>query len=136
MLVASLSCPIQTILTSRNPGIPHLAHTKLQCDAKKLLRRPSSVRRGRTSNRITCNSPNSIAINSPRMKIIRRCELLASLLDHVAKALWDFNGMNVKGDFAVVCVKDIRECRLGPANSTTRLAKHVLYWCLTKKSCL
>jgi len=44
------------------------------------------------------------------MKIIRRCELLASLLDHVAKALWDFNGMNVKGNFSVAGVKDIREC--------------------------
>ena len=49
------------------------------------------------------------------MKIFRCCELLASLLDHVAKALRDLNGMNVKGDFAVVSVKDIRECRLGPA---------------------
>ena len=49
------------------------------------------------------------------MNIIRRCELLASLLDHVAKALWDFGGMNVKGDFAVVGVKDIRECGLRSA---------------------
>ena len=49
------------------------------------------------------------------MKIFRRCELLASLLDHVAKALRDFDGMNVKGYFAVVGVKDIRECGLGPA---------------------
>ena len=49
------------------------------------------------------------------MKIFRRCELLASMLDHVAKAPWDFNGMNVKGDFAVVGVKDIRECGLRPA---------------------
>ena len=49
------------------------------------------------------------------MKVIRRCELLASLLDHVAKALWDFNGMNVKGDLAVDGVKDIRDCGLGSA---------------------
>ena len=49
------------------------------------------------------------------MKIFRRSELLASLLDHVAKALWDFNGMNVKGDFAVVGVKNIRECGRGSA---------------------
>ena len=47
------------------------------------------------------------------MKIIRRFELPASLLDHVAKAPWGFNGMNVKGDFAVDTAKDTRKSGLG-----------------------
>ena len=47
------------------------------------------------------------------MKIIRRCELPASLLDHVAKAPWGFNRMNVKGDFAVDGAKDTQKSGLG-----------------------
>ena len=112
MLVASLSCPLKPFEQAGTPKKKRVEHTNLQCDAKKLLRRPSSARRG-TSKSVTCNSPNSIG--SPRMKNIRRCDLLASLLDHVAKARWDFNGMNVKGDFAVVGVKDIRDCGLRSA---------------------
>ena len=107
--------PIQNIQTSKNAETPRLAHTKLHCAAKKLLRRPNMARRAAV-NRITCNSP--VPKSSPTINIIRRCELLASLLDHVAKALWDFNGMNVKGVkgvFAVVGVKDIRECGLTSA---------------------
>ena len=102
--------PIQNIQTSKNAETPRSARTKLHCAAKKLLRRPNMARRAAV-NRITCNSP--VPKSSPTINIIRRCELLASLRDHVAKALWDFNGMNIKGGFAVVGVKDIRECGLG-----------------------
>ena len=87
----------------------NMAHTKLQCAAKKLLHRPSSARR--SDNRITCNSPDPKGF--PRMKITRGCELRASLLDHVAEAPWGFNGMNVKGDFAVDDAKDTRKSGLG-----------------------
>ena len=37
----------------------------------------------------------------------------ASLLEDVAKAPWGFNGMNVKGDFAVDGAKDTRTSGLG-----------------------
>ena len=50
------------------------------------------------------------------MNIIPRCVLPASLLDHVAKARWDFNGMNVKEELVVDGVKDTRERGLGSAN--------------------
>ena len=68
------------------------------------------------------------------MKIIRRCELPASLLENVAEAPWGFNGMNVKGDFAVDGGKDTRKSRLGIPKTTMRLAKHVLRWCRARKA--
>ena len=68
------------------------------------------------------------------MKIIRRFELPASLLDHVAKAPWGFNGMNVKGDFAVNTAKDTRKSGLGIPKNTMRIAKHVLRWCPAKNA--
>ena len=55
------------------------------------------------------------------MKIIRRCELPASLLDHVAKAPWGFNGMNVTGDVAVDGAKDTRKSGLGSPKLPCRL---------------
>ena len=95
-----------------------MAHTKLQCAAKKLLHRPSMARRA-ASNRITCNSPDPKGF--PRMKIIRRCELPASLLNHVAEAPWGFNGMNVTGDVAVDGGKDTRKSGLGSPKLPCRL---------------
>ena len=114
---AACRCFLQALVAHANKQEllekKHMAHTKLQSAAKKLLDRPSLTTRitGRTSNRVTCNSPDPKGF--PRMKIIRRCELPTSLLDHVAKALWGFNGMNVKGDFAVDGAKDTRKSGLG-----------------------
>ncbi len=78
-------------LASKNCGTIHIG--QLQCAAQKLLHRPSMARRG-AFKRITRNSPDPKGFE--RMKIIRRCELPASLLEHVAKGLWGFNGMNIK----------------------------------------
>ena len=106
MLVASLSLVAHA---NKISGTPYMAHTKLQCAAKKLLHRPSMSTIG-TFKHITCNLPDPKG--SPRLSIIPRCVLPASLLDDVAKARWDFNGMNGKGELAVDGAKDTRECWL------------------------
>ena len=107
---ATCRCLLQSLVAHANKQEllkkKQMAHTKLQCAAKKLLHRPSMARRG-PSDCITCSSPDPKGF--PRMKIIRRFELPASLLENVAKAPWGFNGMNVKADFAVAGAKDTQK---------------------------
>ena len=109
---ATCRCLSQALVAHANKQAEkkHMAHTKLQCAAKKLLHRPSMARRG-PSDCITCISPDPKGF--PRMKIIRGFELPASLLENVAEAPWGFNGMNVKGDLAVDTAKDTRKSGLG-----------------------